>query len=162
MQLNNYVLYSIVDTVYQQYVNMVLRCDQYVLVCVGMWVSPVSLWTDAGVSVDGINALTSVLTFVLFTVVIVQLTVLAYKAWSALASTMYTHTHKHTNIQRQKLLLILNFNLQSAPFDDTAVLLLNKLCLRVDLFLLFVLENKRHLGKHVSSLLTQTVYRCKY
>lgn len=53
---------------------------------------PVSLWTDAGVSVDGVNALTSVLTLVFFTVVIIQLTVLTYVAWSALTPKTHAHT----------------------------------------------------------------------
>lgn len=56
--------------------------------------SPVSLWTDAGVSVDGVNALTSVLTLVLLTVIIIQLTVLTYIAGSALTPKTQTHTYK--------------------------------------------------------------------
>lgn len=46
--------------------------------------SPVSFWTDAGISVDGIDALTSVLTLVLFTVVKVHFTVLTHVARCAL------------------------------------------------------------------------------
>lgn len=56
--------------------------------------SPVPFWTDAGVSIDGIDALTAILTLILFTVVIIQLTVLAYVAWNALTPKMNTHTQK--------------------------------------------------------------------
>lgn len=68
-----------------------------------MWPSPVSFWTDAGVSVDGIDALAAVLTLVLFTVVIIQLTVLTHEARRALTPAMYTRAH----------LLILIFKRQS-------------------------------------------------
>lgn len=53
---------------------------------------PVSLRTDTGVSVDSVDALTSVLTLVFFTVIIVQLTVLTNITWSALTP----ETHRRT------------------------------------------------------------------
>lgn len=56
-------------------------------------ISPVSLWTNTGVSIQGIDALSSVVTLVVFAVVIIQLTVLTNVPGRTLTSKTHTHTH---------------------------------------------------------------------
>lgn len=75
--------------------------------------SPVPLWTDAGVPVHSINALRSILTLIVFTVIVVQLTMLTHKAWSALTPDIFEQN-------RTKCMLIQDQNEQQTVFKDPA------------------------------------------
>lgn len=82
---------------------------------------PVSLWTDAGVSVHSVDAVTSMLALVLLTVVKVQLTMLTYITRSALTPLGYKYTHRLSNLPMNSLLNLSRKKTHQLPADPQSL-----------------------------------------